>query len=174
MLFNERDLEDYICNNQEQFIATLKKEIYGEDCDIEFIGRQVKIGEDNIADLVYYYENENGEKQIRERYYIIVELKFRKLKPLDLAQISRYMSCLSEKLETEEKYYKYENTVTGVFVSLCEDELMQEILINNSIQGDIYFLTINTNIDFRTVRWGRADEYIDNLKLDERIEKLYG
>ena len=72
MLFNERDLEDYICNNQEQFIATLKKEIYGEDCDIEFIGRQVKIGEDNIAD------------------------------------------------------------------------------------------------------WGRADEYIDNLKLDERIEKLYG
>ena len=32
----------------------------------------------------------------------------------------------------------------------------------------------NTNIDFRTVRWGRADEYIDNLKLDERIEKLYG
>lgn len=78
MLFNERDLEDYICNNQEQFIATLKKEIYGEDCDIEFIGRQVKIGEDNIAD-----------------------------------------------------------------------------------------------IDFRTVRWGRADEYIDNLKLDERIEKLY-
>ena len=77
-------------------------------------------------------------------------------------------------METEEKYYKYENTVTGVFVSLGEDELMQEILINNSIQGDIYFLTINTNIDFRTVRWGRADEYIDNLKLDERIEKLYG
>ena len=27
MLFNERDLEDYICNNQEQFIATLKKNI---------------------------------------------------------------------------------------------------------------------------------------------------
>ena len=101
MLFNERDLEDYICNNQEQFIATLKKEIYGEDCDIEFIGRQVKIGEDNIADLVYYYENENGEKQITERYYIIVELKFIKLKPLDLAQISRYISCFSEKLETE-------------------------------------------------------------------------
>lgn len=174
MLFNERDLEDYICNNQEQFIATLKEEIYGENCDIKFIGRQVKIGEDNIADLVYYYEFFNEDKQITERHYIITELKFRKLKTNDLAQISRYMSCLSEKLITEAKYWKYENIVTGVFVSFGEDELMQEILINNSIQEDISFLTINTNIDFRTVTWGRKDEYINNLKLDERIEKLYG
>ena len=54
---------------------------------------------------------------------------------------------------------------------LFNERDLEDYICNN--QGDIYFLTINTNIDFRTVRWGRADEYIDKLKLDERIEKLY-
>lgn len=52
MINYEKDLEDYICNNQEEFINQLQ-EIYGKD--IKFLGRQVDIGKrENIADLVYY------------------------------------------------------------------------------------------------------------------------
>lgn len=55
MILSERDLENYICENQDEFIRQLKS-IYGEDNDIKFLGRQVDLGNrENIADLIYYY-----------------------------------------------------------------------------------------------------------------------
>lgn len=179
MIQNERGLEDYICDNQEEFIESLKN-IYGEDYDIKFLGRQVHIGEDNIADLIYYYDEEvilptNEIKKITLRNYIIVELKFRLLEPKDLAQLSRYISTLNDKLYSDKKYSKYENKINGVFVSLGETKEMQEIIIQlkNEIDINIEFLHINTSITFEKSGWYHAEKYIENLKLDDRIENLY-
>lgn len=83
------------------------------------------------------------------------------------------MGCLKYKLANEEKYYKYENHVEGVFVSFDEDDLMQDIIINDAIQNDIHFLSIYEHLEFTKNDWELRDEYIDSLELDDRLEKLY-
>lgn len=177
MIQSEKDLEDYICNNQEEFINELKK-IYGEDEDIKFLGRQVHIGESNIADLIYYFDNLEKDKEgtilMDIRNYIIVELKFRLLEPKDLAQLSRYMTTLEDKLYNEEKYMSYETFINGLFVSLGEDHSMQEIMIKlKETDCNIEFLSIKSNITFNRDNWSHNEEYIEKLKLDNRIEELY-
>ncbi len=175
MIVGEKELEDYICEHQEDFIEALKG-IYGEDEDIKFLGRQVKIGESNIADLIYYYDKETEHKldnnllSIKEKWFIIVELKYRELVPKDLTQISRYMSALREKL-WQDYSDKYETFVEGLFVSFGQDTSMQEITINFDFD-DVHFLNIEENISFKPESWGHKSEYIQKLKLDERIEKL--
>lgn len=166
----EKELEDYICNHQDEFILVLKNTIYGEDCDIKFLGSQVKIGESNIADLIYYYDE--IENDIIIKNYIIVELKFRYICPKDLSQISRYMNCLKDKLCSDKKYSK--NNVFGLLVSFGEDKELQEICANDTISDDISFLTYKTNIKFDlSGHWYNNENYINSLKLDDRIENLY-
>lgn len=172
MILSEKELEDYICNNQKNFIKALK-EIYGEGKNIKFIGRQVRIGENNIADLVYYYDEESEGVPFKVRNYIIVELKYRKLTAKDLAQISRYMSLLREKICSEEMMLQgYESFVNGLFVSFGQDDLMQEIMINFE-DTPIDFLAIKSNIAFEREEWSHPDSYIKNIKLDKRINDLY-
>lgn len=171
MINSERELEDYICNNQEQFIKTLKT-IYTKEKDIKFLGRQVRIG-NNIADLIYYAKEEVSEAPFDILDIIIVELKYRKLEPKDLAQISRYMSVLNEKIQSDEKYCGYETNIYGVFVSFGENEEMQEISINFNFDN-IDFIEIESNITFSKENWTHSEQYIDSLKLDTRLEQIYG
>lgn len=169
MITCEKDLEDYICNNQEEFIEKLK-EIYNID-NIEFVGRQIKIGDDNIADLVYCFNEEIPPEPITYcKNYIIVELKYRQLEPKDLSQISRYMTLLREKLATETHK---ETRVLGLFTSFGCNQDMQNIqmqLLNNDF-NDIDFLRIESRINFVEENYSWKDEYINNLKLDERLTK---
>lgn len=179
MIQSEKDLEDYICNNQEKFIETLKS-IYGEDEDIKFLGRQVKIGQNNIADLVYYFKNNEEIKDkdnnivfIEESLnYIIIELKFRKLEPKDLSQLQRYMNSLQSKLLDDNKYSDYITEIYGVFVSLGENDEMQDIAMSDNI-NNISYIQIETNIEYKINNWSYKDEYIKNINLDKRIDKLY-
>lgn len=171
MISSERELEDYICNNQEEFIKTLKT-IYTKDKDIKFLGRQVRIGNNNIADLIYYAKEETSEAPFDILDIIIVELKYRKLEPKDLSQISRYMSLLYEKLQSDEKYSNYEASIHGVFVSFGENEEMQEISINFDFDN-ITFIRIKSNITFEEENWCHTEQYIDNLQLDNRLEEIY-
>lgn len=121
MILSEKDLENYICENQDEFIKQLKS-IYGEDNDIKFLGRQVDLGNrENIADLIYYY---NEDKDFIN--YIVVELKYRNIQPKDLSQISRYMNVSIDKLSQEE-YSNFDFDVRGVFVSFGLDDDMQYI-----------------------------------------------
>ena len=48
---SEKDLEDYICNNIHDFINFLRS-IYGKNHNIEFVGRQIVIG-DSRMDLLF-------------------------------------------------------------------------------------------------------------------------
>lgn len=171
MINSEKELEDYICSNQEEFIKTLKT-IYTKDKDIKFLGRQVRIGNNNIADLIYYAKEEVSEAPFDILDIIIVELKYRKLEPKDLAQISRYMSVLNEKIQSDEKYYGYETNIYGVFVSFGENEEMQEISINFDFDN-IDFIEIKNNITFEKENWTHSEQYIDSLILDNRLEQIY-
>lgn len=158
MINSEKDLEDYICNNQEKFIEKLK-ETYNAN-NIEFIGRQVKIGNDNVADLVYIMQ-QNNEIPIKE--LIIVELKFRELNCKDLAQIMRYICILEEK----DQWLNFEN-VYGCFVSFgCSDE-MKNICKK---EENIKFISIECDVNFKEENYSYKEEYINELVLDERLKK---
>lgn len=177
---NEKEIEDFICNNQEQFIESIRKTLeLDEEIEIIFLGRQVKIGENNIADLIYYYrENEEIILQDKSNFniprinYIIVELKYNELKPQDLAQLSRYMSVLGDKLESNEKYYMTDYTIKGILLGNEADEKTQELIIN-SFNDDIYFMQYKQKYDFNRINYSHNTDYIEQLKLDERIEELY-
>ena len=173
MIDSEKSLEDYICNNQENFINTLKQ-IYGEDCDIKFVGRQIKIGVHNIADLMYFYDDVYIENEItyKKRIYIIVELKYRKLEPKDLSQLQRYMNCLKLKLNSNDLFSKFGNEVYGTFVSFGENEEMKEILIADNI-NDISYISICNNINYKVDYCSYNESYINEIELDDKIKKLY-
>lgn len=167
---NERELEDYICENIESFIEKLKG-IYRVN-DIQFLGRQIKIGYQNIADLIFY--SKENLKEFEVINYYIVELKFRKLEPKDLAQLNRYMNTLENKVR--EKYEDKEVNVYGIFVSTGANEEMKYILdrINSSSDGDrIISIAFETKLDFEEENFWFNEDYINNLELDSRIEELY-
>lgn len=167
---NERELEDYICENIENFIEKLK-EIYRVN-DIQFLGRQVKIGYQNIADLIFY--SKENLKEFEVVNYYIVELKFRKLEPKDLAQLNRYMNILENKVR--EKYEDKEVNVYGIFVSTGANEEMKYILdrINSSSDGNrIISIAFETKLSLEEENFWLNEDYINNLELDNRIEELY-
>lgn len=165
MIQSEKELEDYICSNQEEFIDFLKR-IYGKEKEIKFIGRQLKIGKENIADLIYYDEQGNCKN------YYVVELKFRKVKPDDLSQISRYMTLLNEKAISN----NINANIYGLFVSLGVMSNMEGIMIKQKSFGDsnIKFASIKTKLKFGIDEFSCKQEYIQNLSLDTRIKEVMG
>ena len=158
MIQSEKDLEDYICNNQDEFISKLKDVFYSKD--IEFIGRQVRIGNDNIADLVYL---SRPDEQYPITELIIVELKFRELQCKDLSQIARYICVMQEK----DEFQNFEN-IYGCFVSFgCSSE-MKDV---SKLYENIKFLNIKSNIKFNEEHYVYTKEYLDNLSLDDRLKE---
>ena len=181
MISSEKDLEDYICDNQEEFIEELKK-IFGlkKEKEIIFVGRQVSIGKDNRADLVYCFEDKIIDENTNEIFinnlnYIIVELKFRKLELEDLGQICRYMSVLKDKINSEEerdKDFRYCD-VFGVFVSFGLNNTFQEFDVAK-ITEKIGYLKIEAKLEYCKEDYSRNESYINDIKLDSKIENLYG
>lgn len=171
MINSEKDLEDYICKHQEDFIKQLKN-IYSIEEEIKFVGRQVYIGEHNIADLIYVYETKEkipDNIEINIKNFIIVELKFRKLETKDLAQLTRYITTLQEKLYDDDIL---DTEVYGVLVGFDLDENMQEIQIFlNDFENSKYirFMNISSNINFNFPSYQHKEQYIENLKLDKRL-----
>lgn len=177
MINSEKELEDYICEHQKEFINKLKEVLFLKDSKISFVGRQVQIGCQNIADLVYCYDEKVPEEiadQIEDcKSYIIVELKNRALETRDLAQIGRYVTTLYDKLENDNLAVGFEE-VKGVLVGHGLDVNMQEVeMLLNRFSSQIYFMNIKTNIEFEDISYYHNEEYLDNLVLDDRIKKHY-
>ena len=175
MIQSEKEFEDYICKNQEDFIKTLKK-IYGDDKKIEFIGRQVKLGANNIVDLLYYFDEKNQNKDLlwevpEKRNFIVVELKFRTLEIRDLAQLQRYINILSSKLH-ENKYDRLDYHIYGIFVYFGLTKEMQNIDVATNIK-DISFISIQNKIEYSIDNWILNEDYIKSINLDDRIKELY-
>lgn len=171
MIRDEKELEDYICNNQEYFICELKK-IFGKDEDIKFVGRQVKLGDDNIIDLLYYFENMCPEEKVPEISFVIIELKFRQLIAKDLSQLCRYVNILRDKAFSDEQFQNKnkEISVYGVFVSFGLDDDMQNISM--SYGDEFFYIKIKPKLEFEQESWSYKEDYIDNIKLDKRIYDL--
>lgn len=158
MIKDEKELEDYICDHQEIFIKKLK-EVFDYN-NIEFVGRQIRIGNDNIADLIYIARIDD---EIPIKDIIIVELKFRELQCKDLSQLTRYMSVLEEK----DGNLSFEN-VYGCFVSFgCSNE-MKDICKKEEY---IKFINIKCNIEFNEESYCYNEEYLNNLSIDDRLKK---
>lgn len=177
MINSEKELEDYICENQDDFIEKLK-EIYHTKEEIKFVGRQVHIGEHNIADLIYCY---NIKEKIKDekgnivydgiiKNFIIVELKFRQLRPTDLSQLSRYMTTFQDKVLSEKKFDNQTIYTCGILVGFGLDDDMQEIEMLLSRNGNnIEFIAISSKLEYDTISYSHKEKYIENLKLDDRI-----
>lgn len=163
MLKSEEELENYICKNQDNFIQQLNNVLKIES-KINFVGRQVILGKDFRCDLLYEYETNE------EKSFIVVELKNRTIEVHDLPQICRYKTVLAEKLKYKNEDMKEPNVI-GVFVSFGIQSGLKQVLLANVLK-DIYFIKIEHNfIEDKAIL---VEEYFDSVKLDKRIEGLYG
>lgn len=166
---NERDLEDYICNNIEDFIKFLKS-IYGEDEKIEFVGRQIVIGDSRI-DLLFQIIDLSEDQYIDiAKTFIVVELKFRNAETKDVAQLARYMNLLHD-LELDERIGSSEIFVKGILLTTGLGYDMQEIqmYLNNWTDADITFVQLKTNITYQVDKYSRKEEYINTMQIDNRM-----
>lgn len=177
---SEKELEDYICNHQEEFIGMLEKQL--DLKNIKFLGRQVKIGNDNIADLVYYNvlsKEDNEIHTFKALNYIVVELKFRKGEPKDVAQLSRYINILEEKIliDEEELYEKYDDIIVqGVLLTQGANDDLQEMEMMLADTGfeKITFCYYDIDVKYFQESWTRKEEYLEKVNIKHLIEKIEG
>ena len=176
-MFNyEKELEDYICNNQENFIKSLKELFFTKE-EIKFIGRQVKIGNNNIVDLLYYYDEipENPPyEEYFERNFIIIELKKGEINTTHINQIARYITTLADKLslKTCEGIINIYGVLLGEKLSRDTEEL--SMFLRDYSNDMIKFMNYNYDLKYDSINLSYKDEYLDELKLDDRLEKLIG
>ena len=168
---SEKELEDYICENLGGFIEFLK-DTYEEKRDIEFVGRQITIGESRL-DLLFQIEEESKNPYGGiAKTYIVVELKFRKAEPKDISQLSRYMNLLYN-LEFDSRIGGAEVFVKGMLLTTGLNEDMQEVqmYLNDYMDSNITFAHIKTHIDYRVDSYSIREGYIESMSVDSRLSK---
>ena len=173
---SEKDLEDYICNHTKEFIRFLK-ELYKYDNinvdKIQFVGRQIVIG-DSRLDLLFEIQEEIDDKLFEViKTYIAVELKYRKAEPKDIAQLSRYLNLLNS-LEGDERIG---NTMVKAKEILLTTGLNNEVqdmqmYFNDYTDADIKFVHINTKIDFEEDSYYYRDDFLENMIVDNRLKRI--
>lgn len=166
---SEKDLEDFICNHLTQFIDFLKS-IYGENENIEFVGRQIVIG-DSRLDLLFQIQEEAGYFETRKTF-IVVELKFRNAEPKDIGQLTRYMNLLYD-LEFDERIGATEVIVKGLLLTTGLNNDVQEIqmYLSNYTDADIIFAEIKSDITYNIDSYSRRKEYLEKMTVDSRLRK---
>lgn len=173
---SERDLEDYICENIEDFISFLK-ELYKYDHinveKIEFVGRQVVVG-DSRFDLLFEIQEKTDDQFVEiAKIFIVVELKFRKAEPKDIAQLSRYLNLLNS-LECDERIGSTLVNAKGVLLTTGLSNEMQDIqmYLTDYTNADIKFVHINTKVNFEQDSYYYKDEFLENMIVDSRLKKI--
>lgn len=173
---NEKDLEDYICENIDEFIEFLKQ-IYKDDNfnieKIEFVGRQIIVG-DSRFDLLFEVQEKIHDDYFEvEKTFIVVELKFRKSEPKDIAQLSRYLNLLNS-LECDERIGGTLVKTKGILISTGLNDEMQNIqmYLNDYTNTDIKFVHINTKVDFQEDSYSYKDEFLENMTVDSRLKNI--
>lgn len=171
---SEKDLEDYICNHIKEFIEFLKQ-LYKYDNinveKIEFIGRQVVVG-DSRFDLLFEIQEKIEEPFFEGlRTFIVVELKYRQEEPKDIAQLSRYLNLLNS-LECDERIGSTLVNTKGILLTSGLDNETQEIqmYLNDYTNADIKFVHINTNISFEQDGYYYKEEFLENMTVDSRLK----
>lgn len=173
---SERDLEDYICENIDEFIKFLKKLYKYDNIDvekIEFVGRQVIVG-DSRFDLLFQIQEELREPFCEiSKTFIVVELKFRQAEPKDIAQLSRYLNLLNS-LEYDERVGTALVDAKGILLTNGLNKETQDIqmYLNEYTNTNIKFVHINTNVSFEQDSYYYKDEYLRNMTVDSRLKNV--
>lgn len=173
---SEKDLEDYICNNIDEFIKFLQGLYIDENLNvenIEFVGRQIVVGDSRFDLLFEIQEKIDDEFFEIERTFIVVELKFRKAEPKDIAQLSRYLNLLKS-LECDKRVGSTFVEVKGILLTEGLNAEMQDIqmYLNDYTNTDIKFVHINTNINFEEDNYSYKSEYLENMSVDKRLRNV--
>lgn len=173
---SEKDLEDYICENMDEFIKFLKELYKDENIDvekIEFVGRQVIVG-DSRFDLLFQIEEKSDNPYFEIlKTFIVVELKYRRAETKDIAQISRYLNLLNS-LECDERIGSTLVVAKGILLTNGLNNEMQDIqmYLNDYTDANIKFVHINTNISFAQDTYFYKEEFLDNMAVDSRLKKV--
>lgn len=173
---SEKDLEDYICKNIDEFIEFLKQ-LYKYDNinveKIEFVGRQVIVG-DSRFDLLFEIQEKSDDPYFEvSRTFIVVELKYRQAEPKDIAQLSRYLNLLNS-LECDERIGSTLVNAKGILLTNGLNNETQDIqmYLNNYTDSNIKFVHINTNISFEQDSYYYKDEFLENMTVDSRLKTV--
>lgn len=173
---SEKDLEDYICEHTDNFIVFLKQ-LYKDDNikvdKIEFVGRQVIIGDSRLDLLFEIQEKANDPYFDICKTFIVVELKFRKAEPKDIAQLSRYMNLLNS-LECNERIGSTLVNAKGLLLTTGLNNEVQDIqmYLNDYTNANIKFAHINTRVDFEQDSYSYKDEFLENMTVDSRLKNV--
>lgn len=173
---SERDLEDYICENIDKFIKFLKRLYANDNMDvekIEFVGRQVIVG-DSRFDLLFQIQEESSEPFYEiSKTFIVVELKFRQAEPKDIAQLSRYLNLLNS-LECDKRVGSALVDAKGILLTNGLNKETQDIqmYLNEYTNTNIKFVHINTNVSFEQDSYYYKDEYLRNMTVDSRLKNV--
>lgn len=167
---NEKALEDYICENNALDDFFYKEFTNYNIIGIELIGQQIRIDNSHIIDLLYYCDVEQDNKLVR--FYLVVELKNVIAKPNDLCQLSRYTGILEDCINMKDLFnnnsYADEFVVLGYLVAPDFTTELSDISSSHNLVN-IRFVKIIP--DFSGIKFSWKEEYIKDLKLDERIIK---
>lgn len=173
---SERDLEDYICKNIDEFIKFLKKLYANDNMDvekIEFVGKQVVVG-DSRFDLLFQIEEKLSGRYFEvSKTFIVVELKFRQAESKDIAQLSRYLNLLNS-LECDERVGSALVNAKGILLTNGLNKETQDIqmYLNDYTDTNIKFVHINTNISFEQDNYYYKEEYLENMTVDSRLKNV--
>ena len=167
---NEKDLEDYICKNMDNFLLFLER-TFGEDEKFELIGRQIEIAGNRI-DLLFRNIWENKEDKFKRCTFLVVELKYRNAEPKDIAQLSKYMNLIRDiDYVLNAQNMTDEIEVKGLLLTTGANNDMQEIQMNLEYQGveDIMFASYNTVLFYQLESFSRKEEFIEKMTYDSRF-----
>lgn len=173
---SEKDLEDYICENIKEFINFLKDLYKYDDINvekIEFVGRQIVVS-DSRFDLLFEIQEKTDDQFVKvSKTYIVVELKFRKAEPKDIAQLSRYLNLLNS-LECDERVGTTLINARGILLTTGLNSEMQDIqmYLNDYTNADIKFVHIDTKINFEQDGYYYKNEFLKNMTVDSRLKKI--
>jgi len=126
--FRENDLRRAIVKDLRQFFMEFGRHL-------TFVGEEHKISignEDYKVDLLFYHRI--------FRCFVAVELKIGKFRPEYIGKIQFYLSCIDEKLKTEE-----ENPSVGIILCKSKDEEVVRIAISRTF-SPIKIATYTTKI----------------------------
>ena len=117
---SEKALKKFIIEKIEEFLLELG---YG----FLFAGSEYKLG-NHKCDLLFFNVELNS--------YIVIELKVRKLKPMDIGQIKYYMNYIDSNIKKD-----YMNNTIGIILCKEDDEIVIKYVTDERILFSTYQLT---------------------------------
>ena len=117
---SEKALKDFILEKIEDFLLELG---YG----FLFAGSEYKLGK-HKCDLLFFNTELNA--------YVVIELKIRKLKPIDIGQIKYYMNYIDTNIKKD-----YMNKSIGIILCKEDDEIVVKYVTDERILFTTYELS---------------------------------